>query len=130
MKLLKNLLTIIIVCLLFASCNQVEEQQVLVPQMYKQEIEKADSPQLVDVRTPDEFNEGHLEGAININYHGNKLKEQFAALDREKAVYVYCRSGGRSGKTSAILQDMGFKEVIDMKGGITKWQKEGYKVVK
>ena len=84
--------------------------------------------QLVDVRTPGEYAEGHLEGAINIDYNGDNFSEEIEALTKTMAVYVYCRSGGRSARAAGVLSEKGFTEVYDLKGGILSWQEKGLPV--
>jgi rhodanese-related sulfurtransferase len=80
--------------------------------------------QLVDVRTKEEWDEGHLKGAklITVTEDGFLGKAK-AALDPKKPVLVYCRSGGRSAKAAKQLREAGFTIVHDMAGGITAWQK-------
>lgn len=78
--------------------------------------------QLIDVRTPEEFAEGHIEGAKNINFHSNDFLSQFSKLDRNKPLYIYCKSGNRSGKAAKELSGMGFKKIIDLKGGYLAWK--------
>lgn len=96
----------------------------------KMKAEKPGSYILLDVRKPDEYNAGHLKGARLINYYDEDFKEQLATLDKETKVYIYCRSGGRSGRTLDLMQDMGFRSVIDMAGGVLDWQKQGKPLVK
>ena len=81
-------------------------------------IISSDEIQLVDVRTPKEFAAGHIQGAINSNYFDkNELISFFKTLDKSKPVAVYCKVGGRSAKAANILEEMGFKEIYDLKGG-------------
>lgn len=89
-----------------------------------------DEVQLVDVRTPEEFMECHLNSAKNINIYAPDFKQKIAQLDKEKPVYLYCRSGKRSAKAAKILQELGFKKVYDLDGGIKLWQEEQLEVVK
>jgi rhodanese-related sulfurtransferase len=84
---------------------------------------------VLDVRTPEEFAEGHLERALNINFYDENFKQQLAQLDKKKKILIYCRSGNRSGKAMAMLQELGFQKVIDLAGGITQWKTEGKKVL-
>lgn len=80
--------------------------------------------QLVDVRTPQEFKEGHIKGAINIDYKNEKaFAEGISKLDKKRPVAIYCRSGHRSGLAAKILAAEGFK-VLDLSGGVIKWQSE------
>lgn len=84
---------------------------------------------LVDVRTPQEFAEGHIEGAINVMW-GKTFDDnlQRAKLNKTKIIAVYCRGGRRSKMAGDRLIEKGYK-VVDLDGGITAWQKEGGAVV-
>jgi phage shock protein E len=87
--------------------------------------------QLLDVRTKEEWDEGHLKGAKLIPIAEKDFAEKAkAALDPNKPVVVYCRSGNRSAKAATQLREAGFTTVLDMAGGIVAWQKEGKPVVK
>ncbi|GHB53616.1 thioredoxin [Persicitalea jodogahamensis] len=83
----------------------------------------ADTPQgqLLDVRTPDEYEQGHLAKSQNLDVKDPVFVQKLATLDKDKPVFVYCLSGGRSGKAAKLLVDNGFKEVYDMQGGFLKW---------
>lgn len=81
--------------------------------------------QLVDVRTPDEYREGHIKNSLNINVQGSSFEAEVAKLDKKRPVMVYCRSGGRSASAQRMLIDMGFAEVINLDGGIRGWQSAG-----
>jgi len=85
---------------------------------------------LVDVRTDGEFAEGHLQGATQINYSASNFEARIKELDRDKPVYVYCRSGNRSGRAARIMKGLGFKEVYNLEGGILAWQRKGKPVKK
>lgn len=77
--------------------------------------------QLVDVRTPEEFADKHLNGATNINVNDADFEKKLAAFDKSKPLYVYCLSGGRSSKAADIAAKQGFKEVYNLDGGINAW---------
>lgn len=85
---------------------------------------------MIDVRTAQEFKEGHIKGAVNIDYYKSDFKQLMAKLDKSKPIAVYCTVGGRSGAGAKIVQQLGFKEVYDLEGGIVLWQRNGYKLVK
>lgn len=93
----------------------------LEPATFKQKLAASPDALLIDVRTPQEYEQGHLDKALNIDYHGDDFDQKMAALDKSKPVFLYCKSGGRSGKTFHKLKKMGFKDVYDMKGGYTAW---------
>lgn len=80
---------------------------------------------LLDVRTNQEYAEGHLKGSKQIDFYRPDFKTQLEALDKETPVYIYCRSGGRSGNAAKMMKDMGFKEVYNLEGGIGAWQRAG-----
>ena len=86
--------------------------------------------QLLDVRTQDEFDEGHLPGAILIDVKDSTFMEQATSqLAKAKPVAVYCRSGRRSANAASKLVKAGF-EVINLDGGILAWQSHGKRVMK
>ncbi|MDB2586562.1 rhodanese-like domain-containing protein [Flavobacteriaceae bacterium] len=77
---------------------------------------------LVDVRTPEEYSEGFIEGAINIDYFNQQsFIKQISALDKKEPVYLYCRSGNRSMKAARQLVSLGFENVYDLAGGYMAW---------
>lgn len=73
---------------------------------------------VIDVRTPDEFASGHLAGALNVDIFAADFREQIEALDlpAEGPVYLYCRSGNRSGKATKILREMGYDDAVNVGG--------------
>ncbi len=87
--------------------------------------------QLLDVRRPEEFAEGMLAGSLNMNVlEEEQFMEQIKALDPQKPVAVYCRSGRRSMKAAEILEAQGFTRIYNLSGGILDWQEEGKAVEK
>ncbi len=88
---------------------------------FKKEMTK-NPGQLVDVRTPEEFASGNIEGALNINFYDADFNEQLNQLDKTKPVYIYCKSGGRSGQAKSILEDKGFTQVYNLIGGYKGWK--------
>lgn len=85
---------------------------------------------LIDVRTPEEFQQGHLEGAKLINFYDANFQDEVKKLDQAKKYVVYCRSGGRSAKSVDAMKKLGFSEVYNMSGGVLAWQRAQNKVVK
>lgn len=80
---------------------------------------------LLDIRTPSEFNSGRIAGAINIDYYEPGFQSELEKLDKEKQYIIYCNSGNRTSSTLAIMKKMGFKNVVDLRGGITAWKQAG-----
>jgi len=107
---------------LIASCKEQVAQSTIVSVEEFKTIVLDKEVQLVDVRTQDEFNEGHIGDAINIDYfEEDSFALKFAQFDKDQPIYIYCKSGGRSQKSAKLLQELGFKEIIDLKGGYDAW---------
>jgi rhodanese-related sulfurtransferase len=85
---------------------------------------------LLDVRTPKEYEEGHIEGALLVDYYSSDYVERIKALDRGKTYLIYCRSGNRSGKSLAIFEKLGFRRAYHMDTGVIGWSREKYLLVK
>lgn len=84
---------------------------------------------ILDVRTPEEFAEGHLDGAIMVDFYDDDFADQLAELDPDVPYLLYCRSGNRSGQTLAMMEDLGFTDVADVDGGINAWGEAGLPTV-
>lgn len=78
---------------------------------------------VLDVRTPEEFNQGHLPGAILLDYKSPQFEQELAKLDRNKTYLVYCRAGNRSIKAVEKMRELGFKHIAHMQTGIEGWNK-------
>ncbi len=91
--------------------------EVLAPDAFIAKLKSSNGGQLIDVRTPEEYTEGKIENAQNIDFYANDFKSKIEALDKSKPVFVYCRSGGRSAKAANIFKEAGFKEIYDLQGG-------------
>lgn len=111
--------------LLLVSCGQSgEAQNLLSPKDFQKELANPEAV-LLDVRTPAEFGGGHLKGAQNIDWNGPDFGKAVAGISREKTILVYCLSGGRSASAARFLRKAGFARVLEMEGGILRWQSEG-----
>jgi phage shock protein E len=80
---------------------------------------------VLDVRTPEEFSEGHLDGAVNIDFYEADFGTNLANLDKDVPYVLYCRSGNRSGTTAQEMRSLGFTEVYEVDGGILSWLDSG-----
>ena len=80
---------------------------------------------ILDVRTPAEFREGHLPGAVNMDYFGGPFETQVQSLPKTAPVLLYCRTGNRSGSAYDIMTKAGIGNILHMNEGITKWQQLG-----
>ena len=85
---------------------------------------------ILDVRTPEEFTEEHIENATNLDFYSETFRNELNQLDKNKTYLVYCRSGNRSGKALNIMTELNFGEVYDVLGGIIAWNVEGLPTTK
>jgi len=81
---------------------------------------------LLDVRTPKEFGEERIPGAVMVDYKSPAFRDEIAKLDRGKSYLVYCRTGNRTDGTAKVMRELGFRNVSVMMGGITKWKEAGF----
>jgi rhodanese-related sulfurtransferase len=124
---MKNVAQFFTIIVLFFSCSNANSQRenLLSTADFEKRLHAIPDAQLIDVRSAEEFNNGHLKNAINMNVNNNELKDRSIYLDKEKPLFVYCYSGGRSAKACDYFRKMGFKIVYDMKGGYSAWVDDG-----
>ena len=96
----------------------------LTVEEFKAKLQTTDDYHLIDFRTPSEFEGGHLENAVNINFLNPSFGVEIDKLEAGKPVFVYCQKAGRSTLAVQKLTDAGFTEVYDMKGGYSAWTEE------
>ena len=115
--------------LTFFNCkkNQTEVIQ-LITAAEMEEISKIEGIQLVDVRTPGEYKEGHLPNALNIDFLDTNFEANIQQLDKTRPVIIYCQRGGRSAKCASRLIANGFVKVYDLDNGFSKWESSGLEV--
>jgi rhodanese-related sulfurtransferase len=127
---MKHSLLLLIISLVFASCmSSVDTSTNLQPETFKSRIE-GNAVQLVDVRTPKEFNSGHIKNAININYLSKHFKDSIRLLQTKIPTYIYCRSGKRSSKSMSKFKTAGFDSIYQLKGGFLAWKSLGFTIGK
>lgn len=85
---------------------------------------------VIDVRTPEEFAEGHIDGATMIDFYADTFGDDIGALDPSGTYLLYCRSGNRSGQAAALMQQLGFEQVYDMDGGVVAYGADGLPLVR
>jgi rhodanese-related sulfurtransferase len=105
-----------------------EDALQLVPPTEAASIAEQDGVQILDVRTREEFDAGHLAEAEQLDFYAPDFADRLAELDRDTTWVVYCRSGNRSGQATTIMADLGFTSVVDLDGGIVAWQAAGLPV--
>jgi rhodanese-related sulfurtransferase len=123
--------------LLMASCTSAEKKEAsdnevvaLSPRDFKSTLAAKPNGVLVDVRTPDEFSEGFIEGAINIDFKDPSFAEKINALDKSKPYFLYCLSGKRSGDAAKQMDSVGFKTIYTLKGGYKDWKNAGMEIAR
>jgi rhodanese-related sulfurtransferase len=94
---------------------------------FAKEIKTTKKPQILDVRTPEEFAAGHIDNATNVDWQGENFVKSAEKFNKNKPVYVYCKSGRRSMKASEKLEELGFKKIYNLDGGFLKWNAEKQK---
>jgi rhodanese-related sulfurtransferase len=117
----------LISCFVIVSCNGQTQKKIktIEPKAFAEKIKTTEKPQILDVRTPEEFNANHLENAENVNWLGDSFVQDSEKYDKTKPVFVYCRSGARSKKATMKLEELGFENIYEMEGGFLKWDAEG-----
>ena len=114
-----------------AGCKTQESKPASITNVTADEVYKMLSSNkdyfILDVRSKEEFDSGHIEGAYLLPV--SELENRLAELPQDKPIIVYCRSGSRSTSAANILLEKGFKEIFNMKGGITEWQSKGFPVI-
>lgn len=122
---MKNIL-ILFVIVAFTSCNGQVSKKINTIDLatINQEV-IGKNVQLIDVRTAKEYNEGHIDDALNIDVLNEvNFKIAIEKLNKNHPVYVYCYSGGRSNKASKIMEELGFSTIYDFSGGWSTWSKK------
>ena len=103
-----------------------EEFSALIQQYRSSETEFV----LLDVRTFREFQQGHIEGASQLDFYGKGFRTELSKLQKDLPYLIYCRSGNRSGQSLRVMRELGFTNVQDLAGGIKSWLVSGKKLVK
>jgi len=85
---------------------------------------------VLDVRTPEEYDEGHIEGAVLRDVNGEDFEAAIGDYPRDGRYVVYCRSGVRSRTATRVMQSLGFTDIYEIEGGINAWKEAGQPVVK
>ncbi len=129
-KLMKNLKSLIVLLLFFnlshigfAQDNNNGVIKIIEPTNLFSAL-KTSKIQLIDVRTPSEFETGHIAKSVNIDYYDQEFSTKIGKLDKSKPIYVYCRSGVRSSNSAEILKKLGFKTIYNLNGGVLNWSSQ------
>lgn len=129
---MKKVFITLSVCALLFACDgnkndKSKSSKTVNTDIFAKETAESDV-QIIDVRTPEEFSQAHIENAININIMDSNFETEVAKLDKSKKTLVYCKSGGRSTDAANKLSNLGFENISNLEGGLLAWQNAGLKV--
>jgi rhodanese-related sulfurtransferase len=113
---------------LSCSPDMQDPQKKLAPDAFETMLKSDATIQLVDVRTPEEFQSGFIAGAVNLDFQDADFAKNIVRLDKSRPVLVYCAVGGRSAKAANAFLKLGFPKVYELKGGMTAWKAAGKSV--
>ncbi|MDF1739568.1 MAG: rhodanese-like domain-containing protein [Verrucomicrobiales bacterium] len=139
---MKKLNHCLLFCLLglFAGCEKHSSDEVaalddtvavvelISPEETAALLKADDGVRILDIRTPEEFSEGHIEGAVNIDYKADGFETEIGLLDKSVPYVVHCASGGRSGQSLPKFEKSGFEKIYHLKAGFSGWADEGLPV--
>jgi thioredoxin 1 len=124
LKLVSSLLFATLV-LVGCSIGQGASKTDLTPTEFSKQLKETENPIIMDVRTRGEFLEGHIQNAVNIDWNGANFDAQISKIDKSTPLFVYCLSGGRSSSAASHLREVGFKNVLELDGGMMAWRSAG-----
>lgn len=125
---MKKLIALIGSILLLAGCSSTSSAIDLSVTEFSSKVAEAGVITL-DVRTPGEYAEGHLEGAQLIDFQSGNFENEISPLDKNATYAVYCRSGNRSGQAVKVMHDAGFHNLYNLDGGVIDWANAGLPLV-
>ena len=126
---MKKLISIIILFFALSGISQTAKINVTAHEFKK--LIDDNKFVLIDLRTDDEIKtKGKIKGAIQINFLDKTAEEQINKLDKEKGYLIYCAGGGRSADCADLMQQQGFKKIINLEKGFSDWQKNGFEIEK
>lgn len=127
---LRRLFTLLTPLFLTLGCSQAEDAAKNVDPKAAQALIADQKATVLDIRTPEEFAEGHIPNAKNVDFFSKSFRETLEKLDKDAPIVMHCQSGGRSGQALPIFKELGFTKVFHMKGGFSAWSKAGLPVAK
>ena len=133
--LIRVLFAIVLIGVFASSCQSKSENPInnVVVDAARDLITKDETVIVLDVRTPNEYVTGHIEGALNINITETDFSERVSKLDRDKTYIVHCSANvenGRSAKSLEIMSSFGFEKLLNMEGGIVAWEQNGHPLIR
>lgn len=132
---MKTLGKLVAAIILLSSCSNNQAQQSVavienVDAKQFKELVEAGKGIILDVRTPEEVSEGYINNASTINFYDDDFSAKINLMQKDKPIYVYCKSGGRSSQAAELLKKNGFIKIYNLSGGISGWENSGFPIVK
>lgn len=125
---MKKVIVILASALLLAGCSTSSTAMDLSVSEFSTKVTEPGIITL-DVRTPGEFSEGHIEGALLVDFQSGNFENEIASLDKNQTYAVYCRSGNRSGQAVKVMSEAGFTKLYNLDGGVIDWANSGLPLV-
>jgi rhodanese-related sulfurtransferase len=126
---MKKVIAVLVSALLLTGCSTSSSAMDLNVSEFSKKVTEAGIITL-DVRTPGEFNEGHIDGAQLIDFQSGNFENEIASLDKNQTYAIYCRSGNRSGQAVKVMSEAGFTKLYNLDGGVIDWANAGLPLVK
>ncbi|HRK55563.1 MAG TPA: rhodanese-like domain-containing protein [Cyclobacteriaceae bacterium] len=139
---IQKIALILILGLTTISCGKKEKQvddgittkdvvvsETVPAEVFLKKLNETSNAVLLDVRTPEEFREGYIEGSTNIDYRASDFQSKVSTLDKNATYFVYCASGRRSRSAADLMKELDFKNVYELKDGFKGWSKKGLPAV-
>jgi phage shock protein E len=126
---MKSLLSVFVASVLILTAQAADPKNITIDEAAKL-IKEDKNVVVLDVRTPKEFEAGHIKGATNINFQDKEFADRIAKLDKSKTYIVHCQAGGRSAKACEQIKKVELKNVLHMNQGFGKWKEAGQPVEK
>lgn len=120
-------LFLLVITIAISSCKGQPSKNIesVTPEAFAKKISETPKAQILDVRTPEEFASERIDNAENVNWLGDNFVAGVEKYDKSKPIFVYCKSGARSAQAAEKLQDLGFKTIYQLEGGLLKWDAAG-----
>ena len=122
-------LLVALTAVVLAGCSSSGTLETVSPEDAAAVIQENADVVVLDIRTPEEYAAGIIEGAVNIDFYASDFAAQLDSLDKDAEYVVYCRSDNRSGQAMDVFADLGFQTVTEVDGGLVAWYEAGLPVV-
>ena len=118
-----------ILFLFLNSCNSTTSDNIKYISTFDYILSLSEDAELIDVRTPTEFDSGHIQDAVNIDFFSESFQSDILSLNKDSKIILYCRTNNRSSKSADLLKNNGFKDISVIMGGVSEWVKNGNDIV-